>query len=299
MLVGRGTVITETGEIIAELTNRSSRKQAARLQCGAFSFHPQVGGDGVCSVTAFDEPALLMCGPTDLSYGDWLANFPPRLALAEAAGIDAKVVVGRDIPRPFLDMLQALGVGSDRILFHDPDGVSVFPRLYASSWPAPERERPMKDWFGVYRRLAAPRHGRELIYLSRSRIANRRLLQETEIEALFAGKGFRILHPEELGFAETRAAFAGAALVAGAYGSAFRSVLFCQDKPLMLALMPPYPEAFLTGVGTWVGEAGARVALVRGRAAPGAPGRSANEELWTVDLDAVRRDIDAMLERLP
>ncbi len=144
-IVGRGAVITETNEIIRDISfqHTPSDKYLAKIKKSKFSFDRSLAGDGVCAIRAFESPALLMAGPRDRSFGDWIINFPPRLVLAAAVGLDCAVVVSADIPGQYLDMLGALGVPRDRILTHDPAGVSVFQKLYVPSWPRAElQERP-------------------------------------------------------------------------------------------------------------------------------------------------------------
>ena len=292
-LVGRGVVLNRDGQLIEAMTPPGFLAKAGLTPtAGGHRFDPQAFQDGLCPLRVFDTPALLLAGPTDNSFGDFMLNFPPRLAIAEAAGLDLPVVVRRGLPQPWLDLLQALGVRRERILFHDPAGVSLFPRLYVPSWPLPGRKRPMADLLGVYRdRLARAAAGpAELLYLSREGVEGRRLANEAEVRALFERHGFRAIRPEQLGWDEIRDLFGRAACIAGPYGSAFLNVVHAAAPPEALVLMPPEPEAFLDEVALWLGAAGASFGYLRG-----APGSRRGG--WTVPLDRLEAAVTDLAAR--
>ena len=298
-VVGRGAVVSRNGDVIAEVFRRqSAHKYGATVQGETVRFDVGQYKDGRVETTWFDRPAFLLCGPTDRSYGEWINNHVPRLALAEAAGLDCAVVVAKDAPRNYLDMLAALGVGRDRLLLHDPDGVSVFPRLYAPSWPHASRTRPMEGWYDVYRRATvnSPPEQRPLLYLSRRSVPNRVLVNENQIADLFQRRGFELVCPEDLSFDDMRRRFAAPACVAGPYGSAFRNLVFCHHKPVALALMPPYRKDHADGVAIWLGHLGVPFARLDGAPVGWAAGdETPNTAPWTIPLDEVDRALDRVL----
>ena len=290
-LVGRGVVLNRDGELHRELLPAGDLAKAGLTQAAdGLRFDAGAFGDGACPTRVFDTPALLMAGPTDNGFGDFVLNFPPRLAIAEAAGLDLPVVVRRGLPPAWLDLLQSLGVRRSRIIEHDPAGVSLFPRLYVPSWPLPRRERPIADLFGVYRdRLAKPApEPRERLYLSREGVGGRRLTNEAEVRALFERHGFCPIQPERLGWTELKDLFSRAECIAGPYGSAFLNVVHCASSPLALVLMPPEPEGFLDEVALWLGAAEAPFGYLRG--APSARGG------WTAPLDRLESAVRDLLE---
>ena len=291
-LVGRGLPLTREGVLVEELRpNCDLAKAGLRRVGGQLRFAPDELRDGLCPVRIFDTPALLMAGPTDGGFGDWMLNFPPRLAIAEAIGLDCPVVVRLGRPAAWLDLLVALGVKRSRILFHDPSGVSLFPKLYVPSWPLPRRGQPMADLFGIYRdrlpRSGAP--GGERLYLSREGVDARKLVNEAQVRASFERRGFRVVQPEHLDFEATRALFAGAAVVAGPYGSAFMNVAFADRPPLGLALMPPKATGFLEELALWLGGCQARFGCLFGEPAPTGSGQ------WIAPIDQVEAALDDLL----
>lgn len=293
-LVGRGVVLDADGELLQALTPPCDLAKAglSRSREG-LRFDPRAFQNGLCPVRVFDTPALLLAGPTDNGFGDFMLNFPPRLAIAEAAGLDLPVVVRKGLAQSWLDLLEALGVRRERILFHDPAGVSLFPRLYAPSWPLPRRSEPMDDLFGVYRTLArtTPAAPRERLYLSREGLGGRKLANEAGVRALFERHGFRVVHPERLSFHEVRDLFGRAGCIAGPYGSAFLNAAHLTLPATALVLMPPEPEGYLDEVALWLGSAGASFGYLRGEAMASPRGG------WAVALDRLELAVSDLLER--
>jgi capsular polysaccharide biosynthesis protein len=305
MLVGRGAILTANGHFVEDLhLVQRIHKYSAQRDGAEVVFDREAYFGGLCPVTFFDRDALLLAGPTDTSFGDWMMNFPPRLVVAAAAGLDCPIVVNRHILPQYVNLLEALGVSRERLLFHDPTGVSVFPRLYVPSWPAGDRLRPMKGWFDVYNSLAIPGAPNEdlRLYLSRDNNARRQLLNEPEICQIFARHGFQVVYPERLPLAETVDLFSRAAIVAAPYGSALRNIAFAPSHPVALVLMPPSSRVFRYGAALWLAETGARLAFVRGMpvdplpfAEDDLPDHTPSSASWVVAVSEVERAIALVL----
>ncbi len=293
-VVAEGLVLTEDGEFVDEALQNSPAKYGARRQGDELSFRPPHRSGGRLQVKAFDTPAFLMCGPTDTSFGDWMSNFFPRLSLYEAAGLDCPILV-RWKPAPHtLPILEALGFGPERIIFHSTDQISLFPKLYVPCWPSRDKAAPMSGLAEIYRRAAVPPGPeRPLIYLERRGQWERPLANEDEVCALFASRGFRIVDPGAMSFDETRRLLSAPACVAGAYGSAFHNLAFSCIQPLGLVLMPAHRPHHLGEIARWHTDRGARFAYVLGEMPPAPHGRSTP---WTVSLDKVERALDRMME---
>ncbi len=299
MIVGDGVVITAHGEIIQDLCPTKPSKYGARREGACLAFEPGRFGDGVRAIRCFDTPAFLMTGPTDTAFGDWIINFGSRPALLEAAGLDCPVVVRSTLPAKSLDMLQALGVSRDRILRHDPETISLFPKLYVPSWPSGNKFQPMAGVFDVYRRAALPPTpgARPLLYLTRRGSSKRRMVNEDEVCALFARRGFQIVDPGGLGFEEVRRLFANPACVAGGFGSAFHNLAFCGGRPINLVLLPTHTELHLDEVAIWHGDHGLRFGYVWGESLPDPRfGADRRQAPWQAPLEEVERAIDQILD---
>jgi capsular polysaccharide biosynthesis protein len=292
MLVGRGVVVSEDGSLVEELTYINPAKFDARPAPGGVRFDQRAFRDGLCPIRVFEEPALLLAGPTDRSFGDWIINFPPRLVLAEAARLDCKVVLADEAVPTAVPMLAAIGIDPGRLIRHDSSGVSLFPKLYVPSWPMMERLNHMPDPFAVYRRAARPAPAeRRRIYLSREGIGNRPMLNEGEVRAMFERHGFLAVRPETMSFDQALELFAGPACVAAPYGSALLNLVFASAKPTCMVIAPPEPELFLREAISWLGAMGLPFSYIRGEAAPEPPAR----EGWIAPLELVEQGLQALL----
>jgi capsular polysaccharide biosynthesis protein len=296
-VVGRGLVLNRAGEFPQEIDPPSSLEKAdfARVD-GNIITNPLNFQDGACPVRIFDEPALLMACPTDTSFGDWMLKVPDRLAIAAEIGLDCPLLLREGTDERFIQMLGVLGWDTRRILYHDPQGVSLLPRLYTTSWPLHRWNTPMSDLLGIFRRAPAPRRAPpgagERVYLSREGAPKRRLVNEAEIRNLFERRGFRAVKPEALDLQETRDLFANADIVAGPYGSAFLNVVHSPQPPVALVLMPPAPERYLHEIALWLGSSGSQFAYVRGDASPARK----KTDPWSIPADKVEAAIDELLD---
>ena len=295
IVAGQGAVITRNGALIRDqfMAHRAHKYEAV-VQDETVVFGPGFAHEPVPLQYA-REPVFLCMGPMDLSFGDWIIDFLPRLALAKAAELDCKILVNRRIPDRFVEMLGVLGVERDRILFQKNWHAIAYPRVYVSSWPAGIRNQPMADWLGIFRDAAVParRGERPLLYLTRKHIGHRPLVNEEEICDLFVSHGFREINPDRLSLPETLDLFSNPACIAGPWGSAFENVVFSSRPPVCLALMPRYSFKYMHNVGVFMHEARVAFGYVVGREmGPGGP----NHAPWIVDLDDAKRALDQTLE---
>ena len=293
-LVGRGLVLNRNGETPEELKPPCYLGKVGLHEAdGHIVADPLAFRDGHCPIEVFDTPALLMAGPTDSGFGDWTLNFPPRLSIAAAAGLDCPIVVRAGRPESWLRMLEALGVRRERIILHDPRGVSVFAKLYVPSWPLPLRSQPMRGLFDVYRGLARPPDGHrgERLYLSREGMAGRKLVNEAEIRAVFERRGFRTVRPERLSFERAQALFSRAEMIGGGYGSAYLNLAAYGSRPRgVLALMPPAVHGFLDEIALWIGASGNRFGYLFGDPAGPSP------DAWSLSVEVVEAALDELLK---
>ncbi len=294
-VIGKGLVTTADGEFIRELQPPVTPQKFGMRQVGsALTFDPAFFLNGKLPLTQFDTPAFLMTGPTDNSFGDWIVNFAPRLALYEAAGLDCPILIRGKPPAQILPLLEALGVGLDRLVFRTVGGVSLFPKLFVPSWPTPDKNAPMAGLFDIYRRAAAPADpARPMVYLTRQGVARRPLLNEPEVCELFASRGFHIINPGMISFEEVRRLLASPACVAGPFGSALHNLVFSRNHPPSLVLLPAHLPFHLVETALWQADLGNQFAYVLGEPPPEPHDPSTG---WTVSLAKVERALDRMLE---
>lgn len=76
----------------------------------------------------------------------------------------------------------------------------------------------------------------EKVYISRSKVKGRELLNENELENLFSEKGFTIIHPQELTIYEQVKIFSNAKLIAGVGGSAMHNTVYSAHDSKVLII---------------------------------------------------------------
>lgn len=206
------------------------------------------------------------------------------------------------------DILSALEIAPDKIWF--PDRAVTFRSLYI-----PRRVSPFgpggigAPYFRTMRRIgdqivqksvAAPDADR--IYLSRRKLRNdpRRIQDEgeTRLEALFAARGFAIVHPQDHPLADQIRMIRAANRVAGTVGSQLHLTVFC-DRPdvQMFRIVPSFfnhdiDQKIMDGVA-----GGLRTYVV---AAQPRHGASQSETPWRIagpDFAGIARAVDDWLEQ--
>lgn len=193
------------------------------------------------------------------NYGHWLIECLPRLHVAARAGLlDGAKVTVQAIPSMealYRESLLALGIGADRIVWLTQREV-VFEELV---YPTPVTLQPITKSPLVIdaardlrERIGPPPEPLpERIYVSRNRNARRRLVNEAEVVALLAERGYRTVHPETESFARQIQLFAAARFVVGGMGAALSNLAFCAPgvRCLMLTNQDMLDDFFLDLAG--------------------------------------------------
>jgi capsular polysaccharide biosynthesis protein len=141
---------------------------------------------------------------------------------------------GTDISAYELEMFRAAGIdAADVVLF---DAAVKVERLVAATpmFSMPEYVHPdiREVWSSLGGRLAssAPSHEYPSRIFCARRTTNRICRNAAEVEAVFAGRGFQVIYPEDFPLPEQAAIFRHADVVAGYAGSALFTLAFC-DTP--------------------------------------------------------------------
>ncbi|BDG71762.1 class I SAM-dependent methyltransferase [Roseomonas fluvialis] len=182
------------------------------------------------------------------------------------------VLVPPYVPRWAVAAMGTLGIPQQAV--HMPDGEAircteiVIPssiRSWTSFRPDPARCRSLRDHL-----LARVEPGamRRRIYLSRANqtsYSQRTIVNEAELAAMLAERGFESLEPGNMPFPDQVRAFAEAQVIVGAHGSAFGNLVFARPGATVIDLMPadwigywaadPPPERWLLNVTSAMGLA--------------------------------------------
>lgn len=88
-------------------------------------------------------------------------------------------------------------------------------------------------------RIDLKTYGRKkMIFLSRKKTSNSRLINSEEVEKIFLRYGFEVVYPEEMSFEEQVKMFYNADFIAGATGAAMSNLLFCQPDTKYICIVP-------------------------------------------------------------
>ena len=314
-LVGPGLVFTRDGMILDKSIGRHAERfglttgpdQTCRLTDGLTGLIESAQRGG--AVSTHERDALLLSDPATRHFGMWVLKCLPKLrilTLLAEAGID--VVVPADVPDKFLVLMESLGVGPKRVVFHDPQGISSYRRLIVP----PKIYRPGSSRYGnpfevfctgarwdhrPVSRLALPGQGPERVYVSRRGNRRRRLANEKAVEQLFARHGFRIIEPSALSAVETLAMFRDCELVAGPLGSGLYNILFSRRAPRALVLTPPvtkFENLFVT-MHHVCSAKGGRAGFVFGRTVDGSVGEGGVfDYTWEIEMGRLSDTLAAL-----
>jgi len=187
-----------------------------------------------------DAPCILL--GSDANYAHWVLRNLLKLSLLERAGLPAGLpyLVG-DSLRPWHQAyLELLGIPAARLLRVPPDEVVVCATLHV---PTQLRNHPRMgdgiEWLRA--KVAAHRTATfdgegALLYASRREQSNRRLLNEDEVEALLAHRGFRIIVPGEMRVPEQIAAFSRARVVVAPHGAGLANMVFAPPGATLIEI---------------------------------------------------------------
>jgi capsular polysaccharide biosynthesis protein len=171
------------------------------------------------------------------SYGHFMQDSMPRLAIYEALGIDiaafSHVIAGTPTDS-CVDLLARAGIDRRQIRRPD-DGVALqADNMLIASFPGARRN--MEGWAGDFfsRKFPAAAHTARRIYILRK---TRRPLNEDALLAMLQPYGFEPYAPETDGRNQA-AVFAQAEIVIGAAGSALANLAFCKPGTQVLELLP-------------------------------------------------------------
>ncbi len=236
-------------------------------------------------------------GPGHETYGHWLVDFLPRLWVLAQAGHDIltlRYAVPPDL-KPFAARLLArAGIRESQFVPYRywretlrPDVLLMPTGLRTHNRMSPLLAQATAFWAAGLRRAASSLGGLgRRLFVSRAHAPSARTLtNRTAIEAIAAARGFFLLHPQRMELAAQVAAFAGARIIAGEYGSALHGSIFAGAGAVTVGLRGnlAHPSFVQSGVA---GALRQRAAYVLGEA------EGAVEQRFTVQPEEFERALD-------
>ena len=222
-----GALYSADGEVVGQSLRRGNR-------------HRHVTGEpAVAEAAAYEPEEAVYLGPLMRHFGHFLLEVLPRLWVFDQHKAQKVYFhpfrMRRDVPDFLSETLKVLAGPEVEIrLIEEP---TRFARLLI---PSPlfhfnsQGSLAYWDWAQAFAARVAPEPtGPERVYVSRRRLdakKKRLTLNEEALEAVFAARGFEILHPQELSFFEQIARMRACRLLAGCSGSAMHQALFMPKR---------------------------------------------------------------------
>jgi hypothetical protein len=182
---------------------------------------------------------VLLAGPGHRVYGHWLVDVLPKVYLLDALGHELgglNILLPQTTPRFAMDWLNLIGIGPDRIVFHDPRRcrLDVEHLLVPTGYRNINRFSPsfadaasfLLRRVEGHSRPSRPQHGGARVFLSRGEAGSRRCSNRRVVERMAEQAGFAVIQPETLPLREQIDLFVGAREIVGEYGSALHGSMF-------------------------------------------------------------------------
>jgi capsular polysaccharide biosynthesis protein len=178
-----------------------------------------------------DERAVLLGTDGGTNYSHWLTRYVLKLALVEQARIPESVplVLNENLRRYQIELLELLGIPPSRLL-QVPTGTVV--RCRELIVPVTLRNHAKMrwgiDWLrGRLAEIIEPSaQAGDLLFVSRRDSPNHVILNEADLEAALAKRGFRTIVLSEMSFADQVRSFARARVIVGGHGAGLTNLIF-------------------------------------------------------------------------
>ena len=269
-IVGRGsTVRTATGVVLDDTIAHSLGEH---LELGfEATIRARYRQDLLLDESGFAtlqaERGVHLTGASSVNYGHWLTEYLPKLQLLATHPDYAAtpIYVDQDMPASHFRALRLLAAGAERIERVPPRTIVQFDRLLLAPthtfFPfvckpetvpsvaigsfAPVAFAAMRDTLlGALGLDSAPlpAAGRRLFLARQTK--GRALINEEELQALYARHGFEIIHPARLDFDAQVRLFNQADCIAGPNGSAFFNLMFCRKGARVITFVQSHAANF-------------------------------------------------------
>ncbi len=167
-------------------------------------------------------------------YGHWLADVLPRLFMLKEHAKEYILVLPEHYSSFHLETLKPFGIGREQVQFLERGASYRLPQVTLVSHVGTScntKDEVLQElrafYLNYYVGSQWPVPSKKL-YISRSRMKNRRVMNEMEVEELLIQQGFQILYPEESNFEEQVKLFAECKVLVGLTGSGLTNMLFMQ-----------------------------------------------------------------------
>lgn len=222
---GRSAIVMTASEAIVDFENDelSSFEDSPELDAGVlYADGSTYWAMEPAEYSNVIDEAFMLTGSHTNDFGHWLTEYLPKLAIALCAGLpQVPILVDEKIPRTHLQSLQLLCPEVPVIVLPHLSACRV-RRLWCASNPVYRGYYPT-DWSSAWQgMLPDPENfaftirklkslaaeaiqeptGHDRLYLARKPERKKKLVNHAAIEGAAAARGFHVVYPEDLDFAE-------------------------------------------------------------------------------------------------
>jgi hypothetical protein len=263
--------------------------------------HRRVGGDmffldsKVRRHRHVEGPVLVLCSTEPSNYGSFIFRVLPKLHIAKQLGLLGLPTLVYARETSSLRLLSLLGIHENQIIQHDTHCLTHVGRAIVPSLRNPDALLDHESR-GLFRRLRdsiEPAGGSRRLYISRlghvkSGGSTRIMVNEEQLIAALAAKGFEIIEPQYLPIEDQIRLFASAGLIVGPAGSALFNAVFCRPGTKLIDIESE-PDWIYAHAGLFA-SCELRYGLFIGQTDPN--DLKPVHKAWTVDIPALLDRID-------
>ncbi len=180
-------------------------------------------------------------------YYHWMVETLSRFLALDQAPKDARIMMPRKTTPYMLRSLELFGgIAPERFVYFDDQDWQLEECWFATKpygWFLPSDKEVIevaKRILANYKRPKTPL-GAKRLYISRDKMASRRLVNEEEVSDYLAKQDILTYHPQDNDLDDQIAAFQDAELIVSSFGSAMTNLMFCKPGTRVVIL---YPETF-------------------------------------------------------
>lgn len=280
---GRSAFIEITDAMLLDYQGDELTRLDDRLEVDPAIFHAQNGevwaiapDRGSCAIE-LDE-AFTLLGPHTHEFGHWMWECLPKYIAASLSGElpNMPLLIDAEMPQTHRQALELMSPSDTRLIELAPCRTARVKRLW---WTPTQMHMPLLERMNEHFKwdyLASPparfvpiiremirrvepalsaERGCERVFLARKPSVHRKLVNYRVIEAVAQARGFHVVHPEDLDFAEQVRLLRDARFVAGPEGSAFFLAFFARPGTHLCVLDHPHTAGLplLTGLLSEIG----------------------------------------------
>jgi len=181
-----------------------------------------------------DGSVVVLCSHEPSNFGSFLFRVLPKISALQRFGLDRLPLLAYAHAPSVREFLELAGLDPERLIVHDTHTIysvehAILPCLRNNQAFLDTESRAL--FARMRERCGNAADGRR-IYISRAGFAHRSsstrvMLNEAELIARLAERGFQIVEPETMPAREQIATFSAASLVVGPSGSGMFNVAFC------------------------------------------------------------------------